>query len=208
MHSNRIHSVENRIVSIHQPHVRPMVRGKAGADVEFGSKIGICVHNGLTYLDRLSWESYNETEDLKTSAENYKKRNGFYPAKINADQIYITRNNRKWCKENNIELNGKPLGRPTIQTKAKLKELRKSVSERNCVEGKFGQAKRWYGMGNIHARLKATSESMIGAIVVVLNLIRLVQQHVLTFGNRMLIKALIYIKSIIDLMSFNRKWTF
>jgi hypothetical protein len=74
MHSNRIHSVENRIVSIHQPHVRPMVRGKAGADVEFGSKIGICVHNGLTYLDRLSWESYNETEDLKTSAENYKKR--------------------------------------------------------------------------------------------------------------------------------------
>jgi hypothetical protein len=159
-------------------------------------------------LDSLSWESYNETEDLETSAENYKKRNGFYPAKINADQIYITRNNRKWCKENNIELNGKPLGRPTTQTKAKLKELRKSVSERNCVEGKFGQAKRWYGMGNIHARLKATSESMIGAIVVVLNLIRLVQQHVLTFGNRMLIKALIYIKSIIDLMSFNRKWTF
>jgi hypothetical protein len=142
-----------------------MVRGKAGADVEFGSKIGICVHNGLTYLDRLSWESYNETEDLKTSAENYKKRNGFYPAKINADQIYITRNNRKWCKENNIELNGKPLGRPTAQTKAKLKELGKSVSERNCVEGKFGQAKRWYGMGNIDARLKATSESMIGAIV-------------------------------------------
>lgn len=208
MHSNRIHSVENRIVSIHQPHVRPMVRGKAGADVEFGSKIGICVHDGLTYLDRLSWESYNETEDLKTSAENYKRRNGFYPAKINADQIYITRNNRKWCKENNIQLNGKPLGRPTNQTKAKLKELRKSVSERNCVEGKFGQAKRWYGMGNIHARLKTTSESMIGAIVVVLNLIRLVQQHVLTLGNKMLSEALIYIKAIIDMMSLNRKWTF
>jgi hypothetical protein len=208
MHSNRVHSVENRIVSIHQPHVRPMVRGKAGADVEFGSKIGVCVHDGLTYLDRLSWESYNETEDLKISAENYKKRNGFYPAKINADQIYITRNNRKWCKENNIELNGKPLGRPTAQTKAKLKELRKSVSERNCVEGKFGQAKRWYGMGNIHARLKATSESMIGAIVVVLNLIRLVQQHVLTFGNQILIKVLTYLKSIIDMVSLNRKWTF
>ena len=37
------------------------------------------------------------------------------------------------------------------------------------------------GMGNIHAKLKTTSESMIGAIVVVLNLIRLVQQHVHTF---------------------------
>ena len=178
MHSNQTHSTTNRIVSIHQPHVRPMVRGKAGSDVEFVSKTGVCIHNGLTYLDHLSWDSYNETEDLKTSANNYKKRNGYFPAKINADQIYI---NRAWCKENNIQLNGKPLGRPTEQTKERIKELRQAVSERNCVEGKFGQAKRWYGMGNIHAKLKTTSESMIGAIVVVLNLIRLMQQHVFTF---------------------------
>ena len=73
------------------------------------------------------------------------------------------------------------MGRPTKQTKQKIKELRQGVSERNCVEGKFGQGKRWYGMGNIYAKLKTTSESMIGAIVVVLNLIRLAQQRVLTF---------------------------
>ncbi len=188
MHLTKTHSATNRIVSIHQPHVRPMVRGKAGSDVEFGSKIGVCIHNGLTYLDNLSWDSYNETEDLKTSANNYKKRNGYFPAKINADQIYITRVNRAWCKENNILLNGKPLGRPTEQTKERIKELRQAVSERNCVEGKFGQAKRWYGMGNIHAKLKTTSESMIGAIVVVLNLIRLVQQHVFTFIKNALYK--------------------
>lgn len=194
MHSNRTHSTLNRIVSIHQPHVRPMVRGKAGSDVEFGSKIGICVHNGLTYLDHLSWDSYNETEDLKTSAENYKKRNGYYPAKINADQIYITRVNRNWCKENNILLNGKPLGRPTEETKEKIKELRKGVGERNCVEGKFGQAKRWYGMGNRHAKLQTTSESMIGAILVVLNLIRLVQQHVSTFLKLIIYKLEKYIQ--------------
>ena len=180
MHSVKTHSTANRIVSIHQPHVRPMVRGKAGANVEFGSKIGVCIHNGLTHLDNLSWDSYNETEDLKTSANNYKKRNGHFPAKINADQIYITRENRTWCKENNIQLNGKPLGRPTEQTKERIKELRQAVGERNCVEGKFGQAKRWYGMGCIHAKLKTTSESMIGAIVVVLNLIRLLKQHVYT----------------------------
>lgn len=203
MHTNRTHSTPNRIVSIHQPHVRPMVRGKAGSDVEFGSKIGICVHNGLTYLDHLSWDSYNETEDLKTSAENYKKRNGYYPAKINADQIYITRVNRNWCKENNILLNGKPLGRPTEQTKERIKELRKAVGERNCVEGKFGQAKRWYGMGNIHAKLKTTSESMIGAIVVVLNLIRLVQQHVLTFMEFTIYK----LEKCIQLIFNMNKWT-
>jgi transposase, IS5 family len=185
MYTQKKHSTPHRIVSIHQPHVRPMVRGKADANVEFGSKIGVCVHNGLTYLDRLSWESYNETEDLKTSTENFKKRNGFYPVKINADQIYITRNNRNWCKERNIQLNGKPLGRPTESTIEKQKELKQGVSERNCVEGKFGQGKRWYGMDNIHAKLQATSESMIGAIVVVLNLVRLVQQHVYTFFKNM-----------------------
>jgi transposase, IS5 family len=199
MHSTKIHSIANRIVSIHQPHVRPMVRGKAGSEVEFGSKIGVSIHNGLTYLDRLSWDSYNETDDLKTSAENYKKRNGYFPARINADQIYITRQNRNWCKQNNILLNGKPLGRPTEQTKERLKELRQAVSERNCVEGKFGQAKRWYGMGNIHAKLKATSESMIGAIVVVLNLIRLVQQHAHTFLENIIFKIHLLInKQIIE----------
>ena len=189
MHTDHTHSTTNRIVSIHQPHVRPMVRGKAGSNVEFGSKIGVCVHDGLTYLDQLSWESYNETGDLKTSAENYKKRNGCYPAKINADQIYITRENRSWCKANGILLNGKPLGRPTEQTKERIKELRQAVSERNCVEGKFGQAKRWYGMANIHARLQATSESMIGAIIVVLNLVRLAQQRGQTFALNLIFKA-------------------
>lgn len=117
MHTRRVHSTLDRIVSIHQPHVRPMVRGKAGSDVEFGSKIGVCVHNGLTYLDNLSWDSYNETGDLKTSSENHKKRNGYYPAKINADQIYITRENRNWCKERNILLNGKPLEGVATYTK-------------------------------------------------------------------------------------------
>jgi hypothetical protein len=46
------------------------------------------------------------------------------------------------------------------------------------------------------------------AIVVVLNLIRLVQQRVLTFGNQILIKVQTYLKSIIDMVSLNRKWTF
>jgi IS5 family transposase len=143
MHSNQTHSTTNRIVSIHQPHDRPIVSGKAVSDVEFDSKIGVYIHNGLTYLDNLSWDTYNETENLKTSANNYKKLNGYFPAKINADQIYITRDNRAWCKENNIQLNGKPLGRSTEQTKERIKELRQAVSERNCVKGKFGQAKRW-----------------------------------------------------------------
>lgn len=193
MHKNRIHKVEDRIVSIHQPHVRPIVRGKAGKPVEFGSKIGITIHNGLTYLDNLDWNNYNEADDLKVSARNYKTRNGYYPKKINADQKYMTRANRDWCKSNKIFLSGKPLGRPSEKTKEQTKELKKSASERNCVEGKFGQAKRFYINDAIRARLRKTSESMIGAVIVVLNLIRLVQQYAKAFLNFWIDKIAYYV---------------
>jgi len=36
MYENRCHRISGRIVSISQPHVRPIVRGKASAAVEFG----------------------------------------------------------------------------------------------------------------------------------------------------------------------------
>jgi len=181
MHTNKTHQVADRIVSNHQPHVRPIVRGKAGKDVEFGPKTGVRIHNGLTYLDNFQWNNYNEADDLKVSVGNFLCENGYYPEKINADQKYITKANRDWSKERNIWLSGKPLGRPTEKTKAQHKALKQSASERNCIKGKFGQAKRWHINGKIKAKLQQTSESMIGAVVVVLNLIRLVQQHAYTF---------------------------
>ncbi len=39
MFENNTHSVENRIVSISQPYIRPIVRGKAKSPVEFGAKL-------------------------------------------------------------------------------------------------------------------------------------------------------------------------
>ena len=57
MYDTHTHSVEHRIVSIHQPHVRPIVRGKAQAKVEFGSKIHVSIINGISFLDELSWDA-------------------------------------------------------------------------------------------------------------------------------------------------------
>ncbi|EOR92595.1 hypothetical protein ADIARSV_4107 [Arcticibacter svalbardensis MN12-7] len=45
--------------------------------------------------------------------------------------------------------------------------------ERNPIKGKFGQAKTAYGLDNIKARLKETSESWIACIFMVLNLVKL-----------------------------------
>jgi hypothetical protein len=46
MFQEKKHRVENRIVSIHQPWVRPIVPGKVNAPVEFGAKIEVALING------------------------------------------------------------------------------------------------------------------------------------------------------------------
>jgi hypothetical protein len=128
--------------------------------------------DGYSFLDTLSWEAFNEGSQLMAYVEDYKKRFGFYPAKVLADQIYCTRENRKKLKELDIKLAAKPLGRPS----AKAVENHVRPGERNPIEGKFGQAKTGYGMNRIKARLKDTSESWIASIILVLNLVKLAGQ--------------------------------
>jgi IS5 family transposase len=85
-------SIPGRIVSLSQAHIRPIVRGKARCNVEFGAKISISVTgDGFTFLDRLSFDPNNEGEDLQAQARAYRRRNGDYPKVIYADQIYRTR---------------------------------------------------------------------------------------------------------------------
>jgi hypothetical protein len=169
MHQNNVNTIENRIVNIHQPHVRPIVRGKEGVKVEFGSKIQLSLINGFSFIDKLAWNAFNESTCLKESVESYYKKFGHYPKKVLADQIYCTRENRAYLKNLKIELHAKPLGRPPKEAV----QIHISPGERNPIEGKFGQAKVGYGMDNILAKLKTTSESWIGSIILVLNLVKL-----------------------------------
>jgi len=79
MYNEHIHSIENRIVNIYQPYVRPIVRGKDKAQVEFGAKPGVSMQNGYARINTLSWETYNEGTDLKKQVEEYRRLNGYYP---------------------------------------------------------------------------------------------------------------------------------
>ena len=169
MFEENTHSIEHRIVSIHQPHVRPIVRGKTNANVEFGSKINVSIMNGYAFLDDLSWDAFNEGTRLIASVEKYKKRFGYYPEEVLADKIYCNRANRAALKMLGIKLRAKPLGRPSAVDVGHVRP-----GERNPIEGKFGQAKTAYGMNRIKARLQQTSESWIATIILVLNLIKLI----------------------------------
>lgn len=170
MYDHHARSIEDRIVSIHQPHVRPIVRGKAKAHTEFGAKINLSLIDGISFLDELSWDAFNEGDHLIQYVEKYKARFGFYPAEILADKIYCSRNNRKLLKGLHIKLIAKPLGRPSSDPAL---SIHVSPGERNPIEGKFGQGKTGYGLNRIKARLKNTSESWIALIIMVLNLVKL-----------------------------------
>ena len=195
MYVEKKHSIEHRIVSIHQPHVRPIVRGKANAPVEFGAKINISLVKGFVFLEDISWEAFNEGTRLMDTVERYKKRFGFYPEKVAADKIYCNRENRKKLKLLNITLCAKPLGRP------KAVEAHISPGERNPIEGKFGQAKAAYGMNRIKARLAQTSESWIASIIMVLNLVNLIGQVPIALFQKLCItfkRTFINIKTIFE----------
>ena len=172
-------SISDRIVSLTQAHVRPIVRGKARSNVEFGAKISISVTgDGLTFLDRLSFNPYNEGEDLRAQALAYRRRHGCYPEVICADQIYRTRSNRAFCQRHAIRLSGPRLGRPKSDPElvaAEKKQFIDDQRQRNAVEGKIGECKRRYGLGLIREKLRATQGSSIAMKLLVMNLQKLLR---------------------------------
>lgn len=177
MYKNGKHSIADRIVNIYQPQVRPIVRGKEKAQVEFGSKLGVSLQNGFARINTLSWDAYNESSDLQMQVEKYKETNGFYPEVVITDKIYGTRENRNWLKERGIRFSGKPLGRPPVIPVTPYQKRKQKIENgiRNQIEGKFGQGKNAYGLSKIRARAAKTSESWIACIMFVMNLIKFSQ---------------------------------
>ncbi len=170
MFENRKHSVEDRIVSISQPHVRPIVRGKASAEVEFGAKVAVSKVNGICRIETLSWDNFNEGTYLIESAERYHARFGFYPEAVLADKLYRNRDNLAWCRKYKIRLSGPPLGRPKRDAMADRKIERMDAAERNGIESPFGIGKRRYGLARIMAKLQFTAETVIALQFLVMNL--------------------------------------
>jgi IS5 family transposase len=190
MYDTQDNTCQHRIVSIFQPHVRPIKRGKQGRDTEFGSKLGVSLDNGFVRLNNLSWDAYNESSDLIKQVETYKDLHGHYPELVQADNIYPTRENRKYLKERNIRITAPPLGRKPIENKTNYyqrKKRKREAMERNQIEGKFGQGKNGYELNRIRARLRSTSESWISCIFFIMNLIKLEKEFFLAFFKSILL---------------------
>lgn len=173
MYDARCHRIDGRIVSISQPHIRPIVRGKTHDPTEFGAKVAIGLVGGYAFLTSADWENFSEATVLKEAAEQYREAFGTHPKVIIGDRAYPTRDNRDWCKEHDIRLSGPRAGRKSLQFMAEeQKQIYQDSCERNAVEGEFGVVKRRYSLDRIMAKLPDTSFSSIAMGFFVANMER------------------------------------
>jgi transposase, IS5 family len=185
MSANRTNRIDDRIVSIAQPHIRPIVRGKAGKPVEFGAKLSVSYVNGYVFVDGFNWNNFNESCDLELQIEIFKTHTGSYPESVHADKIYRTRKNRAFCKEKGIRISGTPLGRPKDNvSKEEKKQAQLDERVRNRIEGKFGEGKRRYSLNRVMAKLPNSSETAIAITFLTMNLSALLRQILRPFFVR------------------------
>lgn len=179
MYDADIHTVKDRIVNISQPYIRPIVRGKAKAPVEFGAKLDMSIdENGIARLERLSFDAYNESDVLIGAIENYHARTGRYPERVLVDQIYRNRENRSFCRVHGIRMSGPALGRPKPMSLNEKKQSYSDNTDRIEVERGFSLVKRCYGLGLIRTKLDTTTRSSIALSIIAMNL-----DHLTRSGN-------------------------
>ena len=162
MYDEKTHSIEDRIVSISQPHIRPIVRGKANAPVEFGAKAATARVGGFTFVINLGFDNFSEAKYLKATAEEYRRIFGFYPKTMIGDKAYATNENRKYCESKGIRLSAPKRGRKSGEVKeAERKQLYRDGCERNAVESDYGVVKRKYGLDLVMTKLYETTLTVI-----------------------------------------------
>jgi hypothetical protein len=136
-------------VSLGQPWVRPIVRGKAKAKCEFGAKLDINVSNGFTRSVLADW-IYRNKKNISfcqsLGIQILGKPLGRPKKSISEDDQKLLR-----------------------------KVERKTEIDRIEVERKFSHAKGSFGLGLIRTRLKETSLTSIALAILALNVAHIVR---------------------------------
>ena len=154
-------SIPNRIVSISKPYVRPIVRGKENKTVEFGAKSNNILIDGISFIEKVSFNAFNEGTRLRHCISLAQKLTGVPVKKVGGDQGYSGNDNRTFCKDNHIETSFTQKGKAGTNevknaTKRELARVRATA-----MEGSFGTQKEHYGLRKIAARIKSTEIMLI-----------------------------------------------
>ena len=156
-YGNNIDPIKDRIVSLSKPYVRPIVRGKEVKPVEFGAKVNKLLVDGISFIEHISFDAFNECTRYKKGIYLQRKLFGKCTHQ-SADAIYATNENRKYSTAQKIHTNFIPKGKQNIQYFEQSALLRKELSKERAtvLEGSFGNEKNHYLLQKINARNKHT----------------------------------------------------
>jgi len=150
MYSQKINRINDRIVSLHRPWTRPIVRGKLGNKaVEFGPKAAISYTDGFAFLEHLSSDNYSEATRVKDQIKQFERFFAKKPKYVVGDKLYGNRENIKFVKEHEIRDAFEPLGRRNRNHDSFKRWRKQKQRERNRIEGIFGHAKNHFGLNKI-----------------------------------------------------------
>lgn len=161
LHFGKEAQVPNRIVSLHKPYVRSIVRGKETKPAEFGAKVNMLLVDGISFIEHLSYDNFNEGGRLQNSIHLQQRYFGACH-QIGADNIYATNANRKYCTKNKIATSFPPKGHEG-QYKEQKSQMRSILGKvrSTVLEGSFGNEKNHYQMNKIKAKTQINEEAWI-----------------------------------------------
>ena len=146
---------EKRIVSLSKSYIRPIVRGKETKAVEFGAKVNKLQINGISFIEHLSFDAFNEGTHFKSTIHLAQTLTHTKVRLVGADAIYATNANRKYATSNNIRTDFVRKGRASKHELQRKKLAAMITKERATkLEGSFGKDKQHYYLNRIKARTK------------------------------------------------------
>lgn len=155
--------VKHRIVSIDRPYIRPIVRGKETKRTEFGAKANNIQIGGISFIEYLSFEAFNEGIRLKECIQYQERLTGIKVERVGADTIYANNPNRTYCTKNKITTNFVRKGPKPKDEDPQVSATRRIIGNLRAtvMEGSFGNQKQHFTLARVAARNRWSETLMI-----------------------------------------------
>ena len=96
--------------------------------VEFGAKVNNILVDGISFIEKLSFNAFNERPRLMHSLKMHKRLFGVEAKKVGGDTGYAGTENRDYCKANGIQTSFVKRGRPFGEKKKEKDLVRKELA--------------------------------------------------------------------------------
>lgn len=157
--------INDRIVSLAKPYLRPIVRGKETKRVEFGMKVHEMQIGGINFIEHWSFSAFHEGVRLKKTIWLHRFLFKTKVLLFGGDQLYANNKNRSYCSGQNIQTCFAPKGKPSKDkaVRRQKKQLRQAIGKERStrLEGSFGNKKNHYNLAKIKAKTFATELAWI-----------------------------------------------